>query len=181
MCGYAGAVGGALLLTALWYASLPPAVLQQSGGMVAGGQLMWFLGFTGLFGLAPTYFLLKELAGARWLWNLLAAGGAATGLSALAAEAAVAAAYLGGGYKYGYPDPAFFNLSCLAWLHYKAPFIWRFLLSPAALAGLLCVYLAAPRSGARRLLGWAALAEFSATLAGVCIAFLFMRNHIFHP
>lgn len=180
MAGYAAALGLAWLFTALRYAGLPASVLQQSGGMAAFGQLIWFLALAGFFSLLPTYFLLKELAGANWLWNSLAAGGAALGLSALAAEAFVAVAFLGGGFNYVYHDQAFFNLSWLAWLHYKAPLAWRFLLSPAPLAGLLCFYFAAPKGGARRLLGWAALAEFSASLLGALFIFLIARYHLFH-
>lgn len=181
IAGYAAALGLAWLFTALRYAALPASVLQQSGGMAAFGQLIWFLALAGFFSLAPTYFLLKELREAGWLWKPLAAFGAFIALTALAAEAYVAAAFLGGGFRYVYPDPAFFNLSWLAWLHYKAPLPWRFILSPVPLAGILCAYFAAPKGGARKLLGWAALAEFSASLLGALLVFLMISDSLLRP
>ena len=181
IAGYAAALGGALCLAAVWYAGLPAGMLQQSGGMAAFGQVMMFVAAAALLGLAPTYFLLRELAGKTRLWQILATGGATVALTAIAAEVMVVAAFLGGGYAYVYADPAFFNLSWLAWLHYKAPLAWRFMLAPVPLAGLLCFYLAAPRGGARRVLGWAALAELSAALLGACRVFLLMRDHFLHP
>jgi hypothetical protein len=158
-----------------------PAMAQQSSGMAAFGELLCFIGSIGGLALVPTFFLLRELAGFGWLWKLCAACGALAGLVALLAEARLVLLFLLGGYKYKYPDPAFFNLSCLAWLYYKAGVGFAFWLAPAECAVTFCCWLATPKSASKKILGWSLLALLSAAAVDGLWFFLMGREHFFHP
>ncbi len=57
--GYALALVGGLVVVAVNELLMPEEISQTSGGMVAFGDMIMFVVFTGAFGLAPTWFLLK--------------------------------------------------------------------------------------------------------------------------
>jgi hypothetical protein len=57
--GYALSVAGGMALVAANELSIPTDVAQNSGGMVAFGDMIVFVLGTGFFSLAPTWFLLK--------------------------------------------------------------------------------------------------------------------------
>lgn len=179
--GYVFSPAAGMLSAWAMYANMPQQVLQQSGGMVAGGQMMVFLAVGGGCALFPTYFLLRELSGAAWLWTGVAVCGAAASSVFLLAEAAIIAAYAAGGYSYHYPDPAFFNLDFLAWIFYRAPHKSVFFLAPPLFAVQACFWLAAPGGIPRRVLGWSSLAALSgACLCALHILLLFMDKAV-HP
>lgn len=179
--GYAASLAAGLAGAWAMYAGMPPQVLQQSGGMVAGGQMIVFLAVGGGAALLPTYFLLRELAGRAWLWACGAVCGAAAASVFLLAEAAILAAYAAGGYSYHYPDPAFFNLDWPAWVLYRAPYKALFFLAPPLFAALSCFWLAAPKGWARRVLGWSALAAFSGACFCAFHVLLIFRDKAVHP
>jgi hypothetical protein len=60
--GYVLAVCGGLAVVAVNELLMPEEISQTSGGMVAFGDMILFVVFTGAFGLAPTWFLLKLCA-----------------------------------------------------------------------------------------------------------------------
>lgn len=57
--GYALALVGGIAVVAVNELLMPEEISQTSGGMVAFGDMILFVVFTGAFGLAPTWFLLK--------------------------------------------------------------------------------------------------------------------------
>jgi hypothetical protein len=57
--GYALAVAGGVAAVAINELFIPADVAQDSGGMVAFGNMILFVLAAGFFGLAPTWFLLK--------------------------------------------------------------------------------------------------------------------------
>jgi len=178
--GYVAAAGIGAGLTALRYSRMDPAVVYQSGGMVAFGHLVYFLSIAGTLSLPPSFFLFRELRAFGWFWKICAGCGLVTALSAVLSEAGLAIAFLGEGLKFNYSDPAFFNLSWLAWLYYNAHLGIRFWVSPAIFALLLCVYFAAPRCLARRLIAWAAVIESAVLMTQAFSVWLLLRYHQFH-
>lgn len=179
--GYAAAAAGGLAAAALHYARMPPQVIQQSGGMVAFGQFLAFVGVGGLLAWAPTYFVLKRFRDRALLWTLAAGAGTLWALLSLRALVRVPLAYLLEGRGYVYPDRAFFNLNVLAWLHYKAPWSGSLWFSPAVFAVLACLWLAAPGGRARRWLGALTLVELAACgLLALRLALIF-RDKAVHP
>jgi hypothetical protein len=57
--GYALSIAGGFTVAAVHELLIPDDIAQTSPGMVAFSDMILFMLFTGLFGLAPTWFLLK--------------------------------------------------------------------------------------------------------------------------
>ena len=117
--GYAAAVAAAAAIVEMRSRSLDPAVASASSGMLAFGQVLWFLLLAGLFSLPPTWFLARMLRGAERLWGFLARTGLPWAVTAPFAAAAFAWGSGGG-------------LSALAFL--------RLLLTPGSLVVLLATW-----------------------------------------
>ena len=64
--GYALAVGVGVLAVMLNEMTIPADVSQASGGMVAFGDLLLFIGVAGVVALVPSWFLLRMLLGRTW-------------------------------------------------------------------------------------------------------------------